>query len=188
MHSIQFGNNGALTSKVFYDTRQTISRPSDCRFYPLPGALVTYLNLFLAFGGGDSPIVSVTDDRVIVSNRLILSYDNNSSDLWVKGLIPYAFGNDSAIRLSYDGEYSELTGLESLADLDDVVLGFISLDYGEQLSAAGPDERSIIIIAGGELEASDDRIQIQPYCLIFQHGLMNVQIARTSISIYCSKD
>jgi putative ABC transport system permease protein len=36
-----------------------------------------------------------------------------------------------------------------------VVLGFISLDYGEQLSASGEDERSILILAGGGLNSSN---------------------------------
>ena len=160
VHSIQLGNWCTYEQGILRygaDNIETIRLPvlsSAGGFGELP-------QLFLSFGGGDSP-VSVTDDRVIVSNRLnSLNMTTNSSDLWVKGLIPYAFGNDSAIRLSYDGEYSELTGLESLAELDDVVLGFISLDYAEQLSAAGPDERSIIIIAGGELEASDSSNSVQ---------------------------
>ena len=114
--------------------------------------------LFLAFGGGDSPIV-VEGSNVAVSNRLSpLDMQAGLSNLWVKGLIPYAFGNDSALRLTHDGEYSQLAGLESLADLDDVVLGFISLDYGEQLSASGDDERSILILAGGDLDSNDDAI------------------------------
>ncbi|MEC7179108.1 MAG: hypothetical protein VXW28_07420, partial [Candidatus Thermoplasmatota archaeon] len=114
--------------------------------------------LFLAFGGGDSPIV-VEGSNVAVSNRLApLDMQAGLSNIWVKGLIPYAFGNDSALRLTHDGEYSQLDGLESLADLDDVVLGFISLDYGEQLSASGDDERSILIIAGGDLDSNDDAI------------------------------
>ena len=114
--------------------------------------------LFLAFGGGDSPIV-VEGSNVAVSNRLSpLDMQAGLSNLWVKGLIPYAFGNDSALRLTHDGEYSQLAGLESLADLDDVVLGFISLDYGEKLSASGEDERSILILAGGGLESSDEAV------------------------------
>ena len=40
--------------------------------------------------------------------------------------------------------------------IDDVVLGFVSLDYGEKLSAAGEDERSIIILAGGDLDSNDE--------------------------------
>ena len=59
------------------------------------------------------------------------------STLWVKGLIPYAFGNDSALRLTHDGQYNELESLESLQELDEVVLGFISLDYGEKVVSIG---------------------------------------------------
>ena len=52
--------------------------------------------LFLAFGGGQSPI-TVEDDNVAVSNRLsVLEMTPGLSNIWVKGLIPYAFGNDSA--------------------------------------------------------------------------------------------
>ena len=111
--------------------------------------------LFLAFGGDDSPI-SVNGSEVAVANRLnLLNMQPGLSNLWVKGLIPYAFGNDSALRLTHDGEYSELEGLESLAELDEVVLGFVSLDYGETLSAAGEDERSILILAGGQLNSTN---------------------------------
>ena len=114
--------------------------------------------LFLAFKGGDSPI-TVEGSNVAVSNRLApLGMNAGLSNIWVKGLIPYAFGNDSALRLTHDGEYSELAGLESLAELDDVVLGFISLDYGEQLSASGEDERSILILAGGDLDSDDEMV------------------------------
>ena len=77
------------------------------------------------------------------------------STLWVKGLIPYAFGNDSALRLTHDGQYNELESLESLQELDEVVLGFISLDYGEKLSASAENERSILIIAGEPFNSSD---------------------------------
>ncbi|MEC8541854.1 MAG: hypothetical protein VXY53_08460, partial [Candidatus Thermoplasmatota archaeon] len=96
--------------------------------------------LFLAFGGGDSPVV-IDEDNVAVSTRLsVLNMQPGLSTLWVKGLIPYAFGNDSAIRVTHDGQYNELESLESLQELDDVVLGFISLDYGEKLSASGENE------------------------------------------------
>ena len=154
LHSNQFGNWCTYEQGILRfgpDAIETIRLPvlsSAGGFGELP-------QLFLSFGGGESP-VSVADDEVIVSNRLKdLNMTQNSSGLWVKGLIPYAFGNDSALRLSYDGEYSDMTGLDSLAELDDVVLGFVSLDYAEQLSAAGPNERSIIIITGGELETAD---------------------------------
>ena len=114
--------------------------------------------LFLAFGGGTTPI-NVDNAKVAVSNRLnSLNLEANVSELWVKGLIPYAFGNDSALRLTHDGEFTDLSGLEALSELDEVVLGFISLEYAEQLSAADEDERSIIIIAGGGLDGENDFI------------------------------
>ena len=114
--------------------------------------------LFLAFGGGDTPF-AVEGSKVAVSNRLSpLNLQANISDLWVKGLIPYAFGNDSALRLIHDGEYGDFEGLESLSELDDVVLGFVSLDYAERLSAASEDERSIVIIADGGLNAGNQEV------------------------------
>jgi len=124
--------------------------------------------LFLAFGGGNSP-VSVNGAEVAVSQRLSpLGMQAGISNIWVKGLIPYAFGNDSALRLTHDGEYSELDGLDSLSELDDVVLGFISLDYGEELSSAGVDERSILILAGGDFNSSDAEVTNQAIAALTQ--------------------
>ena len=117
--------------------------------------------LFLAFGGSQSP-VTVEDGDVSISQRLSpLGMVDNQSELWVKGLIPYAFGNDSSLGLVNTGIYSQQDGLESLEDLDGVVLGFISLPYAEQLSAAAIDERSIVIIGGGGLESNDSSITTQ---------------------------
>ena len=117
--------------------------------------------LFLAFGGEQSP-VTVNDGDVSISQRLSpLDMVDNDSKVWVKGLIPYAFGNDSSLGLVNTGVYSEQEGLESLEDLDSVVLGFISLSDGEQLSAAAEDERSLVIIGGGLLESNDSEVTSQ---------------------------
>ena len=111
--------------------------------------------LLLAFEGPQSP-VNVSGDSISISQRLSpLGLTENSGQIWVKGLIPYAFGNDSALRLNTSGIYGQEEGLESLSDLDSVVLGFISLQYAEQLSAAASDERSIVIIGGGLLDSED---------------------------------
>ena len=111
--------------------------------------------LLLAFEGAQSP-VNVSGNSISISQRLAtLGLAENKGELWVKGLIPYAFGNDSALRLNTSGIYGQEEGLESLSDLDSVVLGFISLQYAEQLSAAGIDERSIVIIGGGQLQSQD---------------------------------
>ena len=114
--------------------------------------------LFLAFGGQQSP-VTVEDGDVSISQRLSpLSMLENESKVWVKGLIPYAFGNDSSLGLINSGIYSQQDGLESLEDLDSVVLGFISLSDAEKLSAAAEDERSLVIIGGGLLESNDSNV------------------------------
>ena len=110
--------------------------------------------LLLAFEGSQSP-VNVSGDSISISQRLSpLGLTENNGQIWVKGLIPYAFGNDSALRLNTSGIFGQEEGLESLSDLDGVVLGFISLSYAEQLSAAGADERSIVIIGGGNLASN----------------------------------
>ncbi len=136
----------------FNDSIETIRLPvvsSAGGFGDLP-------QLLLAFGGDNSPVL-VEDSNVSVSQRLsALDMQPGLSQMWIKGLIPYAFGNDSALRLTHDGVFSELEGLESLSDLDEVVLGFISLEYGEKLSAAGDNERSIVILSGGDLNSTDD--------------------------------
>ena len=111
------------------------------------GGLGVLPQLFLAFGGEQSPAI-VEGGDVLLSQRLnALNLTDNESELWVKGLIPYAFGDNTASRLSFNGTYSELEGMESLSDLDAVVLGLVSLEEGETLSSAGEDERSMVILS-----------------------------------------
>lgn len=110
--------------------------------------------MFLAFGGNNSTM-SVTDGRVLLSTRMnALNALDNNSQFWVKGVLPYAFGNSSATRLIYDGEYSSVQGFEALEQLDSIVLGLISLDDAEQLALADSDERSLLLISGGGLSAN----------------------------------
>lgn len=111
------------------------------------GGLGVLPQLFLAFGGEQSPVI-VEEGEVLLSQRLnSLNLSANESNLWVKGLIPYAFGDNTAYRLSFTGTYSEIEGMESLSDLDSVVLGLVSLKEGEILASAGEDERSMVILS-----------------------------------------
>ncbi len=111
------------------------------------GGLGVLPQLFLAFGGEQSPVI-VEEGEVLLSQRLnSLNLSANESNLWVKGLIPYAFGDNTAYRLSFTGTYSEIEGMESLSDLDPVVLGLVSLKEGEILASAGEDERSMVILS-----------------------------------------
>jgi len=102
--------------------------------------------MFLAFGGMNSS-VEVDSGDVLVSNRLNdLGLTENQS-LAVKGILPYAYGNDTAVDLTYVGPYGVMPGFEQLGELDSVVLGFISLEDAEILALAEADERSILLIS-----------------------------------------
>ena len=111
------------------------------------GGLGILPQLFLAFGGEQSPIV-VEEGDVLFSQRLSeLELTEQESEVWVKGLIPYAFGDNTASRLNFSGSYADFEGMESLSELDAVILGLVSLKDGEVLSSAGEDERSMIILS-----------------------------------------
>jgi putative ABC transport system permease protein len=110
------------------------------------GGFGTMPQMMLAFGGESAPF-SVTNGSVELSQRLAkLNLVPGQEDLWVKGLIPYAFGDDTSYRLTYNGYYSEVEGLDGLSELDSVILGLISLEDAETLASAGPDERSILVL------------------------------------------
>ena len=111
------------------------------------GGLGVLPQLFLAFGGEQSPVL-VEQGEVLFSQRLNeLNLSVNESEVWVKGLIPYAFGDNTAYRLAFAGTYADLEGMESLSQLDSVILGLVSLSDGEILASAGEDERSMVIVS-----------------------------------------
>ena len=102
--------------------------------------------MFLAFGGVNSS-VEVDRGDVLVSDRMLdLGLTVNQS-FAVKGILPYAYGNDTAVDLTYAGPYGVMPGFEQLGELDAVVLGFISLEDAELLALAEEDERSILLIS-----------------------------------------
>ena len=111
------------------------------------GGFGTMPQMLLAFGGSNAPIT--TENRTIqVSQRLLeLNLIEDVDSFWIKGLIPYAFGDNDAYRLTYSGSYSEIEGLEGLSELDPVVLGFVSLTDAEQLASAGENERSLVVLS-----------------------------------------
>ena len=59
------------------------------------------------------------------------------------GVLPYAYGNDSATSLTHGGDYTSVEGFNQLSDLDPVVLGLVSLSDAEELALAGDDDRSL---------------------------------------------
>lgn len=107
--------------------------------------------MMLAFGG-ENVSLEVEPGEVLTSERLgPLNLTATSADMFVKGVLPYAYGNDSAVPLRPAGTYSALPGFEQLADLDAVVLGLVSLDDAEALALAGEDDRSMVMFSSAEL-------------------------------------
>ena len=104
--------------------------------------------MVLAFGG-EGASMTVEADEVLTSERLsLLNLDENLSSLSMKGLLPYAYGNDTSLHLSYSGLYTALPEFEQLSDLDAVVLGLVNLSDAEVLALAGPDDRSLLMFSG----------------------------------------
>lgn len=111
------------------------------------GGFGTMPQMLLAFGGSNAPITA-DNSTIQVSQRLLeLNLIEDVDSFWIKGLIPYAFGDNDAYRLTYSGSYSEIEGLEGLSELDPVVLGFVSLSDAEQLASAGENERSLVVLS-----------------------------------------
>ena len=80
---------------------------------------------------------------MMTSQRMeLLGLENDSSEVGLTGLLPYAYGNDSMVMLTSSGLYTALPGFEQLRDLDGVVLGLVSLTDAERLALAGEDDRS----------------------------------------------
>jgi putative ABC transport system permease protein len=107
-----------------------------------------YPQMVLAFGG-DNASLSVEEGSILTSQRLAaLGLEAGELPMFVKGILPYAYGNDSALALRSEGPYAALPGFEQLADLDGVVLGLVNLKDAELLALAGDDDRSILMFSG----------------------------------------
>ena len=114
-----------------------------------------YPQMVLAFGG-ENATLSVDQGSILTSQRLaLLGLDEGEHSLMVTGLLPYAYGNDSATSLQSTGLYTALPGFEQLADLDAVVLGLVNLGDAETLALAGEDDRSILMFSGPDFASEE---------------------------------
>ena len=102
--------------------------------------------LFLATDGPLSP----AKGDVLISSRL--SYLNQSEEVYVNGLIPWAYGDTFPVILDINGSMSTLDA-PGLDELESIIIGFINLSDGELLAAAEEGERSILVINGGNQSA-----------------------------------
>jgi putative ABC transport system permease protein len=114
-----------------------------------------YPQMVLAFGG-ENATLSVDQGSILTSQRLaLLGLNESEHSLMVTGLLPYAYGNDSATSLQSTGLYTALPGFEQLADLDAVVLGLVNLRDAETLALAGEDDRSILMFSGPDFTSEE---------------------------------
>ena len=118
--------------------------------------------MVLAFGG-EGAALSVDDGFVLTSARLSSLGLTSESSLAMTGILPYAYGNDSATSLTHGGDYTSVEGFDQLSDLDPVVLGLVSLSDAEELALAGEDDRSLLMFSGegfgGENTSAFDALQ-----------------------------
>ena len=105
----------------------------------------TFPQMLLAFGG-EGMAANVDEGNVSISPRLSALALNTTSNMSFTGLVPFAFGNDTATSLVPSSDYTSLPGLDSLSELEALVLGVISLEDAEVLALAEDDERSILLI------------------------------------------
>ena len=127
------------------------------------GGFGTMPQLLLAFGGQDAPF-EVENSSMLISQRLnVLDLPEDEADFWLKGLIPYAFGDDTAYRLTNAGYYTDIDGLEGLSELDGVVLGLVSLTDAERLASAAENERNLLVLTSLDGNSSSTAITVQSW-------------------------
>lgn len=127
------------------------------------GGFGTMPQLLLAFGGQDAPF-EVENSSMLISQRLsVLNLPEDDANFWLKGLIPYAFGDDTAYRLTNAGYYTDVDGLEGLSELDGVVLGLVSLTDAEHLASAAEDERNLLVLTSLDGNSSSTAIAVQSW-------------------------
>ncbi|RJU97506.1 MAG: ABC transporter permease [Candidatus Poseidoniales archaeon] len=127
------------------------------------GGFGTMPQLLLAFGGQDAPF-EVQNSSMLISQRLsVLNLSEDETHFWLKGLIPYAFGDDTAYRLTNEGYYTDIDGLEGLSELDGVVLGLVSLTDAERLASAAEDERNLLVLTSLDGNSSATAITVQSW-------------------------
>jgi len=106
---------------------------------------------------GEMPqLVLATDNQMSPGQGKILSSSrldllNQSQGMLFTGLIPYAYGDKTPTSLRINGTMSELE-IPGLEDLEEMILGFVNISDGENLSSSTNGERNILVVNGGNLD------------------------------------
>ena len=99
--------------------------------------------LFLATDGNLSP----PSGDILISSRLSLL--NQSENVLVNGLVPWAYGDTLPTILQIEGNMSSIDA-PGLDELESIIIGLINLTDAEKLASATEGERSILVINQGD--------------------------------------
>ncbi len=94
--------------------------------------------------------LSPREGKLLSSSRLDLL--NQTQSILFTGLIPYAYGDSTPTSLKINGSISELD-IPGLEELESMILGFVNISDGENLSSSTSGERNILVVNGGDSEA-----------------------------------
>ena len=98
--------------------------------------------MLLATDGQLSP----EQGKLLISSRLSLL--NQSNNVLLNGLVPWAYGDNTPHILKIDGN---MTSLEApgIDELESIIIGFVNLTDGEILASSEDGERSILVVTEG---------------------------------------
>ncbi len=99
--------------------------------------------LLLAVNASFSP----DEGYLTIADSLNLLGDD---ELWLTGLVPYAYGDDTPLQIAINGTMTELDA-PGIDDLKDLIIGMVNLSDGEKLASAEEGERSMLIISSANL-------------------------------------
>ena len=98
--------------------------------------------MFLATDGNLSP----PSGDILISSRLSLL--NQSENVLVNGLVPWAYGDTLPTILQIEGNMSSIDA-PGLDELESIIIGLINLTDAEELASASEGERSILVVNQG---------------------------------------
>ena len=132
--------------------------------------------LLMAFDGNQSP-----PEGEIHVNPILNQYIDNES-IWLKGLIPTAYGDDdwTILKTTNTIESIDAPGLEALNTL---LLGFINLSNGETLAYAEDGERSLVILQGADREVLESWLN-----QMADHEMFGLKAKAIKIEAYASAE
>ena len=78
-----------------------------------------------------------------------------NDEIWLTGLIPYAYGDDTPFQFAINGSMTEIDA-PGLEDLNNLIIGMVNLSDGERLASAEVGERSMLIISNPSLAELTD--------------------------------